>query len=186
MTTANGNIRTGHLVGGGAAVNVSLGWVPNRVDVFNLTDGTKFVVGFPGAMVAFTSGGTATPVAGQRITGITSGAYAKIKDIVLASGTWAGGDAAGYFICDADEVVGTFQSENVTFSGQPAAEDDATVAAQVEHSIYTATTAGPVSGSAATTGIASYVGDSTHAKGFTIGSTVAASGKLLRWEAFRN
>ena len=45
----------------------------------------------------FDSGGTAEISAGDTITGETSGAQALVISILLDSGTWAGGDAAGTF-----------------------------------------------------------------------------------------
>lgn len=185
MSLAATSVRHGYLLGAGAIVNVSCGFVPKRVDVVNVTDGTVAVIGYGDVLIAFTSGGVAVPVAGMKITGITSGAVAKIKDIILISGTYAAGSAAGWFICDAEDVTGTFQSENVTLTGSAAANDDGTVVVQINHSVYQSAALGFVAGAAATTGIASYLGDATHAKGFSIGATVAVSGKMLRWTAYR-
>ena len=61
--------------------------------------------------VAFTSGGTFEVKAGHVITGATSAKTAKVVRVDLASGTWAGGDAAGTFIVEA--LSGDFQAENV-------------------------------------------------------------------------
>lgn len=61
--------------------------------------------------VAFTSGGTYQVMPGDQITGATSGATGRIRSITLSSGSYAGGDAAGTIILD--DVVGTFQSENL-------------------------------------------------------------------------
>lgn len=183
MSTASDQIRRGHLVGAGAAVNVALGFIPARVDIWNITDGSIVTVGFLSKMIGFTSGGTAVPKAGQTITGITSGAKAKLKDVIVVSGSFAGGDAAGFLVADADEITGTFGTENVTLSDSPATQDDASVVAPVEHSIKIDTAAASVTGNNA---ISSYVGAAgSAAKGFTIGSGIAASGKLLRWEARR-
>ena len=44
---------------------------------------------------AYTSGGTTEIVAGVTITGATSGETAIVDSVVLSTGTWAGGDAAG-------------------------------------------------------------------------------------------
>jgi hypothetical protein len=179
---ANENVATGYLVGTGAALNVSLGWIPRIVRVINLTDGDVENVGILDKMIAFTSGGTNTPVAGNTITGITSGATAKIKQVVLLSGTYAAGNAVGFFICDVEDVVGTFQSENVTLNTSAAATDDATVVAQVELGIAITTAAASVTGNS---GITSYAGSSTAGKGFTLGSTVSESAKLLHYIAYR-
>jgi len=61
--------------------------------------------------IAFTSGGTYEIRAGDMVTGATSGAVGHVVDLVVSSGTWAGGNAAGTLILD--NVSGTFQSENL-------------------------------------------------------------------------
>lgn len=64
-----------------------------------------------GREMAFTSGGTVQISVGNTITGATSGATAVITKVILTSGTWAGGDAAGRLIFASQ--TGTFQSENL-------------------------------------------------------------------------
>ena len=64
-----------------------------------------------GRELAFTSGGATEIVEGNTITGATSAATAVITRVVLTSGTWAGGDAAGRFIFASQ--TGTFQAENL-------------------------------------------------------------------------
>jgi hypothetical protein len=64
-----------------------------------------------GRYLAFTSGGTTQILAGDTITGATSAATAVVGQVVKTSGTWAGGDAAG-FIYFASQT-GTFQAENL-------------------------------------------------------------------------
>jgi hypothetical protein len=193
MSIASAAVRHGSLLGAGASVNVSVGWIPKRVDVFNVTDGTKAAIGFPGKLIAFNTGVTAVPLGtdgvtvlpGLKIKGATSGAIAKVKEFVLVSGTFAGGDAAGFFVCDADEITGTFGTENYGFSTSAAAVVDGAVVAAIEDAIYQSAALGFVVGTGVT-GITSYVGDATHAKGFTIGSTIAVAAKRLRWTAYRH
>lgn len=74
--------------------------------------------------VAFTSGGTTEIKVGDWIVGATSSAKACVVSIVLTSGTWAGGNAAGTF--RVKNQHGTFQSENVKVA---AGTDDATIGA---------------------------------------------------------
>jgi hypothetical protein len=185
MTIASNAVKSGYYLGAGAILNISVGFVPKLVEILNVTDRTVYAVGYLDKMFAFTSGSLAVP-AGSKITGITSGAVAKIKDSILVSGTYAGGDAAGFFIADAEDVVGTFQAENVTVAGSPAAQDDGTVAVPIEHTAYQSAALGFVAGAAATTGIVSYLGAAgSAAKGFTVGATLAVSGKVYRWTAYR-
>lgn len=65
----------------------------------------------------FTSGGTTEIVAGQTITGATSGATAVVSRVRIISGSWAGGDAAGVFYFA--EKTGTFQPENINVGANP-------------------------------------------------------------------
>ncbi len=62
-----------------------------------------------GREMRFTSGGTFVVIDGATITGETSGASAVISRVVLESGSWEAGDAAGRFIFAAQ--TGTFVAE---------------------------------------------------------------------------
>lgn len=173
---------SGEVVGNGAAINVELGYIPDLVIITNATDGDKIHMGYPNRMaIPFSGGGTTEIVAGDLIEGATSGATARVKSVLLYSGTWAGGDAAGFFIIERETLTGTFESENV-FVGS--GTDDATVTVNVTHTVDIDTEVASATGNAAISG---YVGvDATNAKGFTIGSTIAEEAKLLRWAALRN
>lgn len=175
---------SGETVGNGAAINVELGWIPDLVIVNNVTDGDLMTIGYPNRWaIPFSGGGTNELAAGDTITGATSGATAIIKSVLLYSGSWAGGDAAGFFIVERDNLTGTFGSENVVGEAS-GATDDATVTANVTHSVASAAAVAGATGNAA---ISAYTGSAaTYAKGFTIGSTVAEEAKLLRWAAWRN
>ena len=69
-----------------------------------------------GTMLDFTGGGVAEIVEGDAITGATSGATANVDRVILQSGTWSGGDAAGYLVLSGQS--GTFQSENIDTATQ--------------------------------------------------------------------
>jgi len=169
----------GYLVGDGAAQNVSIGWIPDAVKVVNLTDADKVTFGNFIRAMAFTSGGTTEIAAGDLITGATSGATATVRQVLLSSGSWAGADAAGFFLFNIEDKTGTFQSENV-YVGSGTNDATVTVDAAVSYSYDTEVAV--ETGNAA---ITAYVGSSTAAKGFTIGSTVSEEAKLLFWEAWR-
>lgn len=76
-----------------------------------------------GRTVAFTSGGTTEIEEDDVVTGATSSAFATVKRVILSSGTWAGGDAAGTFVLYTQ--TGDFQSENLNVG---AATNIATIA----------------------------------------------------------
>ena len=68
-----------------------------------------------GYTMGFNSGGVTEIVEGDTIVGATSAATAVVERVVLQSGTWAGGDAAGYFAVSG--VAGNFTGENLNVGG---------------------------------------------------------------------
>lgn len=178
-----GNPASGFEVGNAAAINVSLGWIPDVVIVTNITDGDIITIGFltPQTM-AFTSGGVTEVTAGAKIKGATSGAIARVTDVMLASGTWAAGSAAGFFVIEV--ISGTFQSEAVyIISDTTAGVDDASGAVQSSQSVAITTAVATVT---TTSAILPYAGvPGSASRGFTIGSVVAEEAMGLRWIAFR-
>lgn len=173
-------IKTGFAYGTGAALNIECGFIPEFVIVINHTDGDVFNFAMPKYRpMAFTSGGTSEIKAGHTIVGATSGAKAKVLQVLADTGTWAGGDAAGSLILDADTVVGTFTSEAIYIEGESGL-DDATGAAIGTVGVDSDTEI------AADTGITPYVGAAgTNSKGFTLATAVSEDAKLLSWIAFR-
>jgi len=177
-------ISAGFIHGTGAAINCELGWIPDWVRLVNLTDGDDIWENFLGHVIVFTSGGTTEIKKGQTITGLTNTSTTGVlREVILDSGTWAGGDAAGWFIMGADDENGAFGSENVEVAGSG---NLATVALQNEDGIDIDTEVAATTTDA--TGIQSYSGDAAnnYAKGFTVGSTVSENGKLFGFLAVRN
>ena len=176
--------RIGFIHGTGAALNVEIGFIPEFVLIANLTDGDKITLAWPTKVVAFTSGGTTEIKKGDTITGLTNtGVYAKIREVILDSGSWAGGDAAGWFLFDAADMTGTFGSENAEVNDS--GSNDVTVAAQTENGVDIDTEVASATGNAA---ITSFTGSDTnnYRAGFTVGSTVSANGDLLAYLALRS
>lgn len=180
-------VKVGMTVGNGAALNIQLGWVPNYVSLANATDGDLITTAYLQWVIPFSSGGTNEIVAGSAISGATSAATAIVEEVLLYSGTWAGGDAAGFLVVQEDSLVGTFGSENVyitNLSSGTATINDATVTANVVHNVAIAAAA---AGATTTSAISRYEGSAGSAsKGFTIGSVIAEEAKLLRYFAVRN
>lgn len=181
-------VKSDYLVGNGAALNVELGWIPDFVTVYNLTDADEWHSAFLGGgnkIIPFSGGGTTEIVIGDKITGATSGATARVVKVLEYSGTWAGGDAAGFFVVR--DVTGTFSSENVKVGS---GTDDATVTAAVNHTLSVIDSGSGATDIAATTGndaLSQYTGaEGSASLGFTIGSGIAEEAKLLYYVAGRN
>ncbi|GAA4108843.1 hypothetical protein ACFFTN_01435 [Aminobacter aganoensis] len=174
----------GCAVGNGATLNIELGFVPECVHLYNATDGTPYTIAYLSWVVPFTSGGTKEITAGDKIKGATSAATGVVRQVLLYSGTWAGGDAAGFIELLEGSLVGTFGSENVYVdSDSTAGINDATVTANVVHNCAITTAAASATGTSA---ISRYEGTlGGDAKGFTIGSAIATEAKLLRYAAWR-
>lgn len=175
-----GNPQIGEIVGRGVAINVELGWVPHYVELYNGTDGDLITAAFLRECMAFTSGGTAEILPGDKVIGVTSRAEAYVESVLLASGSFGGGDAAGFLVLADDKRKGTFGSENVSIGANA---DAATVTANFVTNVATAAAAASASGTSA---MSRYEGTGTSPKGFTIGSVIAEAGKLLRYIAYRN
>ena len=88
-------IRHGVVIGTGAASNVELGWVPNSVALYNVTDNDIITETFLDWILPFTSGGMVEILAGMDIKGATSNATARVKQVVASATTWSAGTAAG-------------------------------------------------------------------------------------------
>lgn len=175
----------GCTVGNGAAINIELGFIPEFVQLYNVTDGDLITSAFLTWVVPFSGGGTKVIAAGDKIKGATSGATAVVRQVLIYSGTFAGGDAAGFFELLEGSLTGTFGSENVyVISDTTAGVDDATVTVNVVHNVAVAAAA---AGATGTSAISRYEGSAgSAAKGFTIGSVIAEEAKLLRYVAWRS
>lgn len=177
----------GYTVGNGAALNISLGFIPDLVQVWNLTDADEVHTAFLGGdryVIPFSGGGTTEIATGDTIVGATSAATAFVEQVLLYSGSWAGGDAAGFFVVR--KVVGTFQSENVYVGS---GTDDATVTVNVNHTVAVIDSGSGTTDLSLTTSndaISKYTGSTSAAAGFTIGSGIAEEAKLLGYVAWRS
>lgn len=76
----------------------------------------------------FSGAGTNTPAVGDKLLGLTSGAYGWIKGVVLCNGSYAGGTGNGILFLD--NITGTFQAENCDHTN--GATDDLTIAGDVK------------------------------------------------------
>lgn len=88
--------------------------MPNtwHIDYVNGTDTTNDGLGW--WKVAYTLGNGTQPVADETATGGTSGSTAKVISVVVTSGTWAGGDAAGTIYWYGKSAA--FVAETLTFA----------------------------------------------------------------------
>ena len=175
-------VKTGFIKGTGADKNVSIGFIPDYVKIVNLTDGDKVWENWLHKVVVFSSGGTTEIKAGDTIKGATSLATGVVRQVILDTGSWAGGDAAGWFIFEPDGITGTYQTEAAYING--GSTDYATIAVQDNDGIDIDT---EVAGTTTDdTNISHYAGATTASKGFKIGATISEDAKLLGYIAYRS
>lgn len=174
------DFKSGFFYGTGADINIECGFIPDAVLLANVTDGTPMIYANPSVKkMAFTSGGTNEIKAGHTIIGATSGATARVRQVLADTGTWAGGDAAGTLILDADSVVGTFTSESIYYDGS-SGTNDATGAA------ISATGQDIDTEVATNTNVTAYLGSAaTYSKGFTVLAAASTDAKLFSYSAWR-
>lgn len=188
-----------HVATGGPD-NVEVGFIPDVVKLYRIVGGDPVVnIWTRLKACAFTSGGTYEVKPGDVLQGATSKLVrAEVRKVVVTSGTWAGGDAAGYFFWQDWNQNGTFGSENVDLlsgggtvsgGGGVGTANVATVAAQTELGNYALTGAGGGTTYARVTpanGIQPYSGTvGGTSEGFTITATLATAGEVWWWEATR-
>ena len=171
----------GFLHGTGAAFNVELGWIPSYVRIVNLTDGDQIYEGPIATVIGFDSG-SVEPKAGDTIEGATSGAVAIVQQVILDSGSWAGGDAAGWLVLENGSLTGT-PADDETVGINDSGTDDLTFnGAVADIGIGIAADVAVATGDATVT---AYLGTSgARSKGFTMGSTISGDAKLLYYQAW--
>ena len=87
-----------------------------RIDGYERFDGQNSPSDASYWILYFDAGDIAEPEVGGTVEGATSGAKGEIGLVVEESGTWAGGDAAGYLVIF--QISGTFQdNEAINFLG---------------------------------------------------------------------
>jgi hypothetical protein len=112
VVPGSGNMR-GVWVYGGNTYAFRNNAVPDAVDMYKATS-AGWVLQDLGETFTFTSGGTTEIAEEDTVTGDASGETAVVKRVIVTSGTWAGGDAAGRLIVYS--VSGAFQAENLEVS----------------------------------------------------------------------
>jgi len=188
-----GQMVSGVIPGTGAALNVELGFIPDFLCIGNVTDGDHLQFYWHKKSAAFTSGGTHVIAAGDILQGATNvNVRARVEQVIVTSGSFAGGDAAGFLLWSANDENGTFGSENVdllddasTVEGGGGVEtaNVGAVSAQIEKGNMTPYVPALVT---TTQAVSAYKGAAgSNARGFTIGSALSESTDMLFYSAWR-
>jgi hypothetical protein len=195
-------VATGLHVASGSADNIQVGFIPDVVKLYKVNGTVPAInVWLRLKVCAFTSGGTTEIKPGDVIQGATSKLVrAEVRRVAVTSGSWAGGDAAGFFFWQDWNQTGAFTSENVDLlasgstvhgGGGISLANAATVTAQTEKGNYALAGAAIATESSVTfvtpaNGIQPYSGsDGANSEGFTITDTLSTAGDIWYWEASR-
>ena len=109
----------------------SLADLKKQIPEKNIIELTNDAGAGPPKKLAYTLGGTYVIKAGDTIVGATSGAHALVEEVVLSTGTWAGGTAAGDLYLS--DQVGDFVAEKLKIGSDA---DVATIAANSTDTVY--------------------------------------------------
>lgn len=183
----------GFIIGTGAARNIPLGFVPSFVRLLNVTTRATYEAAMA-QMVAFNNNGTPDPnareiKAGMRIDAGDNGWRGTVKEVILQSGAWASGDAAGYLVFEEDTLVGSanlLDNDEIHASEQADLKGAAT-GFNLAGALVTLGVARPATGAAvaAQTGFVPYFGEEAEtAKGFTMPASANADNDLLYYQAW--
>lgn len=178
-----GQFATGAILGAGAAVNVSCGFIPAHVVVSNPRGAAETLIHWFGpALLRFDSGSEAI-LPGDVLVDATAGGKFTVLESVLLTGTFEGGDAAGYLRIM--EESGTITNNNnlnrLAAQDRGASSNVATIDGSV---IYTHTDTDSEVGTPAANFVFPYVGTTALAKGFTLSSGVMVSAENIFWTAW--
>ena len=194
------------VVGTGAALNVVLGFIPDYVKIVNVSDRDAIFEGSLAQVLAFTSGGTEELKGGQIIVQSDAlGTWAQVKEVLVHTGTWAAGNAAGYIVLEPGVGAGTFAASK-TIAVAPARQNPlmppggatgnyattgATPYVANAMAIGAVTSSKAVNAAAANQTIAAYRGTIANAptlgieKGVTLGAGISEDNKLLHVAGWR-
>lgn len=179
-----GQIASGVFKGAGAAINVSVGFVPSLVILNNSRGAAETLTLWNGYPVLGFDSGSAEILRNDLLVDASAGGSFTVVSVTLLTGSWAGGDAAGFMEIKAE--TGTITNNNTlnrrATEGRAGATDVATIDGAVTYfdiDIDTET------GTPASRFVTAYEGVSgSAAKGFTVAAGAAVSGEYIRWIAF--
>ena len=171
---------------GNTAQNISVGFVPTTVRVVNRTGRDEMWEADLNQTIGFTSGGTLEIFAGYKIGGATNGWEAIVAQVVLGAGSWAGGDAAGWFILEPgtlDPASPTITAETIRATEfadvAPTGNFATAVANLIPNGIEMSGTF------ASESGLTPYYGSPPgNARGFSVTTALGSAGDLLKWHAW--
>ena len=189
------------VVGTGSALNVNLGFIPDYARVTNLTGGDVITEGALAQVLDFGGGGTDELKGGMiLVQNDDQSIWALVREVLVQSGTWAAGDAAGFIVLEPGFGNGTFGNskqlsvapaqQNPIIAPRGASGDWGTTASAAYEPTIVAT-ANSVTSATGNAAISAYSGavaaGSTEGApvGVTLGSTVSESNNLLHIQAWR-
>ncbi len=178
-----GHMKSGVFLGAGAAVTIETGFIPTMVVLSNPRGATEAVSLWTNLPVLAFDSGSDEILKGDVVTDATAGGSFTVASITVTSGTWAGGDAAGYMELLGETGTITNNNELNVLAGEN--RGALTGAATIDGSvIYFDVDIDSEVGTPASRFVVAYQGTTTASAGFTISAGAAVSSEWISWVAF--
>lgn len=178
-----GIIQNGVIKGAGAAVNVPCGFVPSFVLLNNARGAVKTITVWNGYPVLGFDSGSYEILPGDKLTATAGGSF-EVHSVTVLSGSWAGGDAAGFLEIRGD--TGTISDNNTLDVAVTDGRAAFTNAATVDGTrVYFDADIDSEVGIPSTRFVTAFEGvPGETPKGFTLSAGSLPSGEYVRWTAF--
>lgn len=178
-----GQYASGVLLGAGAAVNVSCGFIPDHVRVSNPRGAAETLIDWFGPPVLRFDSGSEVILPGDVLVDATAAGKFTVHEVVLLSGTFEDGDAAGYMriVGESGTISNNNNLNRLAGQDRGAASNVATIDGSV---IYTHTDTDTEVGTPAANFVAPYLGTTALSKGFTLSTGVMVSAENVFWAAW--
>lgn len=181
-------MKQGAFTGAGAAVNIVCGFIPGFVVLTNPRGSTETVTIWDGFSTLGFDSGSEEILPGDVLQDASASGTFEVVSVTLESGSWAGGDAAGFMEIIGESGTITNNNNLNRLAANPpgpvreAASNVATINGSVVSSDIDIDSE---VGTPAARFVVPYRGVAgSIAKGFTIAAGMAVSGERIRWTAF--
>lgn len=180
-----GMMTKGVVLATGAEQNVSVGFEPDLVILNRARGATETVVLYSGPPCVRFDSGSEEIKAGDLLASSAGGSL-EVVSVTLVSGTWAGGDAAGWM--QIKHVAGTVADNNtLNIAGSIRGDREAmTNAATVNGAVrYSDVDIDTEVGTPAAVFVKPYAGGNDTPAGFTVAAGALVDGEFVWWTALR-
>ena len=181
-------MKSGVIKGAGAVVNIDCGFIPNLVFLNNSRGSAETLTFWDGYSILGFDSGSDEILPGDNMVDATGGGTFTVVSVTLRTGSWAGGDAAGFMeiVADTGTIANNNNLNRVAANPPGPVREAASNVATIDGSVVPFDIdIDTEAGTPASRFVVPHLGVAgTTAKGFTIAAGAAVSGEYVRWTAF--